>query len=128
MSMPVPDDSPPDWPDMLTVVVDRAAPAVRVLGLRGDVNAFTAPDLEQIIDGQLAAAPRVLVLDLGELEFLGLDGVFVLVCAAYRARMDHIGFCLAAANKSVAEALYGYGVVEALDLHDSVADALRTYG
>jgi anti-anti-sigma factor len=128
MSMPVPDDSPPDWPDMLTVVVDRPASAVRVLGLRGDVNAFTAPDLEQIIDGQLAAAPRVLVLDLGELEFLGLDGVFVLVCAAYRARMDHIGFCLAAANKSVAEALYGYGVVEALDLHDSVADALRTYG
>jgi anti-sigma B factor antagonist len=129
----VPDDCPrledlPDWPEMLTVYVDVPAPRTRVVGLRGDLNPLTAPDFEQILDGQLAARPQALIIDLTELEFLGPDGVFVLVFGAYRAAMDGIGFCVAGTSRRVSNALQASGLIEMLDVHDTVDDALTTYG
>jgi len=118
----------PDWPEMLAVYVDVPAPRTRVVGLCGDLNLLTAPDFEQILDGQLAALPQALVIDLTELEFLGPDGVFVLVFGAYRAAIDGIGFCVAGASRRVADALQASGLIEVLDVHDTVEDALATYG
>jgi anti-sigma B factor antagonist len=129
----VPDDCSsledlPDWPEMLTVYVDVPVPRIRVAGLRGDLNLLTAPDFEQILDGQLAARPQALVIDLTELDFLGPDGVFVLVFGAYRAAMDGIGFCVAGASRRVANALQASGLIEVLDVHDTIEDALASYG
>lgn len=118
----------PDWPEMLTVYVDVPAPRIRVVGLRGDLNLLTTPDFEQILDGQLAARPQALIIDLAELEFLGPDGVFVLIFGAYRAVMDGIGFCVAGASSRVSNALPASGLIEVLDVHDTVEDALATYG
>jgi anti-sigma B factor antagonist len=127
----VPDDVSPllgPQPEMLAVYLDMPRPGVRVVGLRGELNLRTASDLEQVLDGQLAAAPRAVVIDLTELESLGPDGVFVLVFAAYRSAMDRIGFCLAGAGRQVANALDASGLIETLDMHDTVEDALATYG
>lgn len=121
-------DDGPGRPEMLLVYVDVPVPSIRVLGLRGDLNTLTAPDVEQIIDGQLAMAPRAIIVDLTELEFLGPDGVFVLVCGACRAGLDGIGFCLSGASQAVARSLQASGLVELLDLHETVEDALVTYG
>jgi anti-sigma B factor antagonist len=126
--MPVPQEWSHDGPELLVVDVDQPIPAVRVLGLRGTVNTLTAPDLEQIIDGQIAAAPRALVVDMGEVGVLVPEGVFTLVCGAYRASMDGIGFCLADVSRPVAAMLRACGLLDAVDLHDTVEDALITYG
>jgi anti-anti-sigma factor len=114
--------------DMLTVTVETRDPTIRVLRLRGDLNALTAPDLEQILEGQLAAEPSAVIIDVGELDHLGPDGVLVLVCTAYRAGLESIGFCVAAARSAVLNALVATGMIDILDLHDTVEDALITYG
>ena len=119
--------TPEDWSALLVVYADMPVPSIRVLGLRGYVNALTAPDLEQILDGQLAALPRALIIDLSELVHLGSEGVQVLACGALRAGLDDIGFCLAGASHPIATVLRSSGLVEALDLHDTVEDALQTY-
>lgn len=72
--MPVPQEWFDDGPELLMMYLDQPVPEVRVLGLRGAVNRLTAPDLEQIIDGRIAAAPRALVIDMGEVGLLAPDG------------------------------------------------------
>jgi anti-sigma B factor antagonist len=125
-------DSPgldqPGWPELLTVRVEVLEPAIRVLRLSGDLNMVSAPDLEQILDGQLAIRPRALIIELSGLDFLGPDGVFVLVCAAYRAGLERIGFCLAGASRAAADALSTADMIDTLDVHDTLEDALVTYG
>jgi anti-sigma B factor antagonist len=99
-----------------------------VLGLRGELGALTAPDVQQILDGQLAAAPKAIILDLAELGFLGSAGISVLTCAAFRAWLNDTGFCVAGARRAVARTLRASGLVELFDLHDTVEDAVVTYG
>jgi anti-sigma B factor antagonist len=114
--------------ELLTVFVSTPSQKIRILRLFGEVNLFTAEDFEQIVDGQLAAAPQALILDLTGLTFLGPDGMSVLFGTAYRAGTMAIGFSLACLNESAANAIAVAGLIEMFDVHDTVEDALITYG
>lgn len=52
---------------------------LRVLRIRGELDAFTAPSLRDDLRRELVAGASVLALDLSELEFLGVAGLNVLV-------------------------------------------------
>lgn len=54
---------------------------VVVLEIAGDVDVSTAPLLWSVVRKQIAARPRVVVLDLCQVQFLGASGVEVLLTA-----------------------------------------------
>jgi len=55
------------------------AAAVRVVRLRGELDAFSAPSLRDDLHREVVARPAVVALDLSDLEFLGVPGLNVLV-------------------------------------------------
>ena len=66
--------------------VERTTVAGRpALTVRGELDIATAPELAAAIDGQLARAPRGLVLDLTPTRFLDSSGARGLVRAAKQA-------------------------------------------
>ena len=52
---------------------------VRVVRLRGELDAFSAPSLRDDLHREVVARPAVVALDLSDLEFLGLAGLSVLL-------------------------------------------------
>jgi len=52
---------------------------VRVVRLRGELDAFSAPSLRDDLHREVVARPAVLALDLSELAFLGVAGLSVLL-------------------------------------------------
>ena len=51
----------------------------RVVRLRGELDAFSAPSLRDDLHREVMARPGVVALDLSDLEFLGLAGLSVLL-------------------------------------------------
>ena len=52
---------------------------VRVVRLRGELDAFSAPSLRDDLHREVVARPAVVALDLSDLEFLGVAGLSVLL-------------------------------------------------
>ena len=52
---------------------------VRVVRLRGELDAFSAPSLRDDLRREVVARPAVVALDLSDLEFLGVAGLSVLL-------------------------------------------------
>jgi anti-anti-sigma factor len=52
---------------------------VRLVRLRGELDAFSAPSLRADLHREVAARPAVLALDLSNLGFLGVAGLNVLL-------------------------------------------------
>ena len=55
------------------------AAGVRVVRLRGELDAFNAPSLRDDLHREVVARPAVVALDLSDLEFLGVGGLSVLL-------------------------------------------------
>jgi anti-anti-sigma factor len=75
--------------DVIPLRVDRSDDGriVRLM-LSGELDMATAASLELELQNAEAARPPVLVLDLGELEFMGVSGLRSILDAARRARRD----------------------------------------
>jgi anti-anti-sigma factor len=74
-------DSVPDVPGVppFAVKVTHPRPGVVVLHVRGELDIFTTPALEEHVGEQLAAATERLVLDLTNVSFLGTSTLSTLV-------------------------------------------------
>ena len=57
----------------------RTTGRVRVVRLRGELDAFSAPSLRDDLHREVVARPAVVALDLSDLEFLGVAGLNVLL-------------------------------------------------
>lgn len=64
---------------MLLGAGDRNGSRVRVVRLRGGIDAFSAPRLHLDLCREIEARPALVALDLSELEFLGVAGLNVLL-------------------------------------------------
>jgi anti-anti-sigma factor len=62
------------------------APHAVLVTARGDLDSATAGDLATLLSDRLWATPERLVVDLSEVDFLGVAGVRVLLHAALQAR------------------------------------------
>jgi anti-anti-sigma factor len=108
------EDAPPDVPD------------VRIVRVRGELNSRTAVRLGAVIQNQLWAWPRLVVVDLTHLTSLGTDSVAVLVAAAVDAREKDIGFRLVGAEREVVSGpLRTAGCLDLFEIHDSLDAALE---
>jgi len=60
-------------------VEDEDEDGARVVRLRGELDAFSAPSLRDDLHREVVARPAVVALDLSDLEFLGVAGLSVLL-------------------------------------------------
>ena len=60
-------------------VEDEDEAGVRVVRLRGELDAFSAQSLRDDLHREVGARPEVLALDLSEVAFLGVAGLSVLL-------------------------------------------------
>lgn len=117
--MPSPSGLVPVRPERFLSVTPRARdPRHVVLDVSGDVDAFTAPLLRACLRTQLSRpGVRGMVLDLGQVGFLGAAGVSVLVEAARRCRERGLSFRLRAPGRSrLLLALEPAGLLDGLDV------------
>lgn len=104
----------------LRVVLSDVAAEVVCCALAGDIDLASGPQLESRLAEATATAPKHLVIDLSEVEFLGSIGLKILVDAD--ARQRRAGRRLAvvvSGNHAAHRPLQATGLDQVLDLHDS---------
>lgn len=67
--------------ESLKLSTSRPEPETVVLAVAGEVDMLSAPRLAAALDEIFGTLPRVVVVDLSEVEFLGSAGLAVLVSA-----------------------------------------------
>ncbi|WP_018685004.1 STAS domain-containing protein [Actinokineospora enzanensis] len=109
----------PNRPEM-SVSHDRLAPVLR---LRGDIDLATYPTVEAALAVRLSRAPRVLVVDLSEVGFIGSSGLLLLA----RTREDTDGrIMVAGCVPGVLRAMEVTGLLGTISPYRTVGDALAS--
>ena len=105
-------------PEQLRTSVDEPRPGVLVIHVTGMLDLATAPELEAGLNELLdSRSPRVVVLDLGDTEFLGSAGVAVLLRLRRRTRALGIGVPhLARLNGCAHRTLHALGLLDQFEL------------
>jgi len=80
---------------------------VRVVRLRGELDAFSAPSLRDDLHREVVARPAVVALDLSDLEFLGVAGLSVLLDMQQLAGEAGTAMLLVGSPAPVVERLLG---------------------
>ncbi|SNR81111.1 anti-anti-sigma factor [Haloechinothrix alba] len=81
-----------------------------VVHVMGEVDAATAPDLDELLAPRLVSKVHSLVIDLSRVRFLGAAGVHVLVQAALRAEHQGMSLRLVTGPRCVERALRAGGI------------------
>jgi anti-anti-sigma factor len=110
-------DGPAGPLSILTLHLDHLRAGVPVVHASGCLDHGTAPGLQHVLGGQLAAAPWAIVLDLSALCVLKPDAVPTLVHVAYCAGEADIGLCLVTADHTISGTLATAGVHELFEIH-----------
>lgn len=95
-----------------------------VLGLHGELDLLGAPMLEEEIAKVEASAPTILVLDLGDLQFVDSAGLRVILAAHERSRREGKEFALTQGSDQVQRLFTIAGVSEHLRIIGSPDDLL----
>lgn len=107
----------------LTIDVDERDGAT-VLAVGGELDLGSTPRLRDAALKRLLAGDRVLVLDLGGLEFLDSTGLGVVVAILKRARTLGTDLRLVVTRERVRAPFTVTGVDRLLPIHDDVAAAV----
>jgi len=95
------------------------APHAVLVTARGDLDSATADDLAALLSDRLWAAPEQLVVDLSEVDFLGVAGVRVLLHAALQAEQSGTGLLVVTGTRpAVRRALQVTGADRRLELSE----------
>ncbi len=95
-----------------------------VLGLHGELDLLGAPMLEEEISKAQAQAPDIVVLDLGDLQFVDSAGLRVILAAHERSRREGREFALTQGTEQVQRLFTIAGVSEHLRIIGSPDDQL----
>lgn len=114
---------PPDLP--LQMAVYPAGDRMCVLTVVGEIDMLTAPALDERVAEVLREDPRVLVLDLAAVSFMGSHGIVSLMAALEASADRGILLRLAALPTPVRRPLQVTGLLPLFCVHGSVEDAVR---
>jgi anti-sigma B factor antagonist len=116
---------PPPAPRFRAFHIDeRHVDGATVLVVSGTVDMATAPELTRRVGTALRAAPRELVLDLTEVDFLATAGMSVIM-EAHRVRGDaDLPMRVVARGPATVRPMQLLGIDGLLDLHPTVESAL----
>jgi anti-sigma B factor antagonist len=97
---------------------------VAVLDLRGEIDLATGDDLSTQLNQALTGRPRLLVVDLTSVDFLGSAGLSALIGAKTEADGQNTRIRLVC-NRTTRRTIELTGLAEQFDLTDDRATALR---
>lgn len=107
------------------VVATRGSPWVRVVEATGSIDLLTAPELAHHLSVALAEGiPVIVVVDLRQVDFLGTEGLSVLVNADRRARAQQITLRVVASTHAVRRALSVTGLDHTLSVFAEFGPAM----
>jgi anti-anti-sigma factor len=115
-------DIQPAGDSLLTVRVVRQAMDVVLLHVAGELDLLTAPRLRESVARALAERPRLLILDLTDVRFLGSAGLSVLINAHENARSD-TRLRVVAGAPAVLRPLDVTGLAATLSIHPTLGAA-----
>jgi anti-sigma B factor antagonist len=107
------------------VVRASSIDGVLVLAVRGELDAFTAPQLAEAIDNGIAASPKALIVDLSEVAFLASAGMTVLVTGHETARRAEKRFMVVADGPTTSRPMRLTGLDQAVSLYPTLDAALK---
>ncbi|MDQ2587758.1 MULTISPECIES: STAS domain-containing protein [Saccharothrix] len=105
------------------LTVRQAGAGATVVGVSGEIDMLTAPQLRAEVLRHLAAG-TTLVLDLSGVSFLGSAGLAVLVEAAQHGKRRDAAFRVVAVARAVTRPLAATGLGEVFSVFESVEQAL----
>jgi anti-anti-sigma factor len=105
-------------------VTVRAEGDATVMVLDGELDLASFPKFEHAIDRALESVPRLLVLDLGELEFMDVAGLRSVVRSDQRLRGVGGRLVVAAPGRAVRRLLALTRHEDDLEVADTTAEAL----
>ena len=112
--------------EAITLRLSRPAPGQVVIGVGGEVDMLTSPQLRVAILEQLEAAEGVelVVLALDDVVFLGTSGLAVLIEVRDTAHRVGVELRLACTARRVLRPLAIAGLVPLFDIHPTIEEAL----
>ena len=97
---------------------------VSVVGARGEVDVFTAPDLDAELDALIADGNARLVVDLSDVAFLDSTGLGVLVKALKHARENGGWLHLVITSDRIRKIFEITGLDASIPIFDTAQDAI----
>jgi anti-anti-sigma factor len=97
---------------------------VAVVGVSGELDMLTAPDLASAIEAAAAKSPAALIVDLSAVDFLASAGMSALI-AAHEAIASRAGFAVVADGSATSRPLTLIGIDSIFAMHRTLDDALR---
>ena len=94
----------------------ESRPASVCLKVGGELDVYTAPDLQEVIEQLEATVPALLIVDLADLDFIDARGLHVLLEAHKRARNTNRCLFLLRPRPMVQRVLQFTGLDKVLDL------------
>ena len=106
----------------------RCENGVATIVLRGELDAYSAPRLRQILDPQINAAEPAVLIDMAALEYIDSAGLGVLV-AALKQITDRDGrFGMISPSPLVARVLQVTGLFKIFSIFSDSAEAHARFG
>jgi anti-sigma B factor antagonist len=95
-----------DLTEALSVTVRQSEHEVVVINVAGELDMLTGPPLKEHLRNLLDARPKLLIVDLSQVAFLGSTGLAVLISARHTAAEQGITFQLSGiSHRAVARPL-----------------------
>ena len=126
-----PPNPPPSWrggeaDDQIALDLQRPAPGQVVIGVAGEVDMLTSPQLRTTVLQQFErdAGVELVVLSLDDVTFLGTSGLAVLIEVREAAHAAGVELRLACTVRRVLRPLTIAGLIPLFDIHETVDEAL----
>ncbi|GGM92980.1 hypothetical protein GCM10011609_33080 [Lentzea pudingi] len=110
----------------ISVGISQVGDQVSVASIAGEIDMLTEAVVRDAVRCQLAAKPRLLVLDLTEVGFMASSGLDLILQIQARALEQGTRLSVVANQGSVRRLLSVSGVDTAVDLHHDLGSALRS--
>ena len=114
-------------PDGRLDIVETRAGRVVVIGVAGDLDMLTAPQLDDAIHCALQDEPTALIVDLSKVDFLGSVGMNLLV-ATHHEITPTTRFGVVADGPATSRPMQLIGIDTVIALYKTLADALARRG
>ena len=111
---------------MQLTVTQPAEPAVSVVGVDGEVDVHSAPQLREGITAQLGSDARAVVVDLTQVAFLDSTGLGALVSARTAAGEKGVALPIVCTSARILKLFTITGLDGVFDIHESVDSAVAS--
>ena len=111
----------------MDVTVERIGDVVS-LGLKGRIDYSTAPQFNEAVDDALADTDRALILDFGEVAFIGSAGLRVILTTAKAMQARNAQLVLCALSEPVLQVFQITGFAQLLPIHAHAEEARESIG